>query len=51
MTSAAERQRIAKLVVATTRSTRDQEAFKLFWTKVLRFAESLSIEEPQLPRR
>ena len=49
MTSAAERQQIAKLVVAMIRSTRDQEAFKFFWTKVLRFAESLSIEEPQSP--
>ena len=42
---------LSYIVVATIRSTCDQEAFKLFWTKVLRFAESSSIEERQLPRR
>ena len=50
-TSAAEGQQLAKLVIATLQRTRSPEAYDLFWTKVMNFAESAGIGDAQLPRR
>ena len=49
-TSAAEGQQLAQLVIAALQCTCNQEAHYLFWIKVLIFAESVDIDEPQLPR-
>ncbi len=50
-TSAAEGQQLARLVITTLQRTRSAEAYDLFWSKVLKFAECAGIGEPQLPRR
>ena len=49
--SAAEGQEIARMTVKTLQSIRSSELFDLFWSKVSSTAESLDVEEPQLPRR
>ena len=49
--SAAEGQHVAAMVVKTIESMRSEEAYKLFWDKVLLSIESLDVEQPQLPRR
>lgn len=48
-TSAAEGQVIAKMVIDTIAKLRTE--FDLFWEKVVKIAESVEIEEPQLPRQ
>lgn len=49
--SAAEGQQLAKLVIATLRSIREEDKYDLFWTKLLKFAEDNDVDDPQLPRR
>ena len=50
-TSAAEGQGVAKVVISTIKSLREEGMYDLFWLKVVKFAESLDIQDPQLPRR
>ncbi len=47
--SAAEGQKLADMVVETLLAIRNEDAFDLFWLKVLKSAESFQLE-PQLPR-
>ena len=49
--SAAEGQETARMTVDTLKSIRDEKMFDLFWSKVSSRAESLDVEEPQLPHR
>lgn len=49
--SAAEGQQVANMVLLTLQALRDVDSFDLFWNKVTTSAESLEVEEPQLPRR
>ena len=49
--STAEGQEIARMTVKTLQSIRSSELFELIWSKVSSTAESLDVEEPQLPRR
>ena len=48
--SAAEGQKIAGLVVKTLEAIRSEDSFNLFWSKVLKSAESFDLE-PKLPRQ
>ena len=47
--SAAAGQRIAQMTVQTLQSIRNDETFHLFWEKVSLLANSLEVDEPQLP--
>ena len=49
--SAAEGQGVAKMVIATLCTLRTEESFSLFWKKVEAIAKSLTVGEPQLPRK
>ena len=49
--SAAEGQEIAMMTGKTLKSIRSDENYDLFWSKVSSTAESLDVEEPQLPCR
>ena len=49
--SAAEGQHVAAMVVKTIESMRSEEAYKLFWDKVLLSIEALDVQQPQLPLR
>ena len=49
--SAAEGQRLAAMTVATVKSTRNEEAFRLFWEKTLTESASLDIGQPTVPRK
>lgn len=49
--SAAEGQQIARLVISTIKSLREEETYDLFWAKVLKFAESADVQDPKLPRQ
>ncbi len=46
--SAAEGQEVARMVVNTLKSIRNEESFDLFWVKVNTRAAALDIPEPQL---
>ena len=48
--SAVEGQKLTDMVVETLLAIRNEDAFDLFWLKVLRRAESFD-PEPQLPRQ
>lgn len=49
--SAAQGQEVATLSVKTLQKIRNDEAFSLFWAKVLRLISELDVSEPSLPRR
>ena len=49
--SAAEGQGVAQMVIATICTLRTEESFSLFWKKVEGIAKSVTVAEPQLPRR
>ncbi|XP_065903857.1 zinc finger MYM-type protein 1-like [Dysidea avara] len=49
--SAAAGQKVAQMTVQTLQSIRNDESFHLFWEKVSLFANSLEVDDPQLPRR
>ena len=49
--SAAEGQQIARLVISTLTDLREEEMYDLFWAKVLKFAESMEVYDPKLPRQ
>ena len=49
--SAAEGQHLAKMTVATLKSIRSKENFKLFWQKTVKQASELDIGGPVLPRK
>lgn len=49
--SAAEGQQMARLVIQTIKNLHEEEMYDLLWMKAVKFAESLDIQEPQLPRR
>lgn len=49
--SAAQGQSVAKLTVTTLRKIRNDNSFELFWQKVVNRANSLSVADPQLPRK
>ena len=47
--SAAAGQRIVQMTVQTLQSVQNDETFHLFWEKVSLLANSLEVDEPQLP--
>ena len=49
--SAAEAQDTAAMVVRTLQTLRNEEAFDLFWEKVINSAEAFKVEQPELPRK
>ena len=49
--SAAVGQRLAAMTVATVKSTRNEETFRLFWDKTLTESASLDIGQPTVPRK
>ena len=49
--SAAEGQGVAQMVIATICTLQTEESFSLFWKKVEGIAKSVTVAEPQLPRR
>ena len=49
--SAAEGQGIVQMVIATICTLQTEEWFSLFWKKVEGIAKSVTVAEPQLPRR
>ena len=49
--SAAERQKIAAMTVKTLQSLRNDENFRLFWSKTIARAHELDVGDPVLPRR
>ena len=49
--SAAEGQKVGKMVIDTLQSIRNDESDELFWGKVLKCANSLDADEAQLPRK
>lgn len=49
--SAAEGQHVGQMVIDTLQTVRTDESFELFWKKVCITAESVDVEEPQLPRQ
>lgn len=49
--SAAEGQRLAKIVIDTLGSLRTSDNFEIFWTNLLLVKESHDIDDPQLPRK
>ena len=49
--SAAEGQKVGKMVIDTLQSIRNDESYELFWEKVLKSADSLDVDEAQLPRK
>ena len=49
--SAAEAQDTAAMVVRTLQTLLNEEAFDLFWEKVINSAEAFNVEQPELPRK
>lgn len=49
--SAAEGQKIGQMVIDTLQSIRNDESYELFWEKAFKSADSLDVDEPQLPRK
>ena len=49
--SAAEGQEVGKMVIVTLAILRTEESYSLFWKKVESMASSVTVGEPQLPRR
>ena len=49
--SAAEGQEVARMVIRTLENIRTEQSFELFWAKVVQLADSLNVEEAELPRR
>ena len=49
--SAAEAQQLGRMVIDTLRRVREEEAFILFWDRVVKFAKSVDVDEPHLPRQ
>jgi hypothetical protein len=49
--SACEGQELARLVVKTLESLRNEENFNLLWSKCTLFAQENGVEEPSLPRK
>ena len=49
--SAAEGQKIGQMVIDTLQSIRNDKSYELFWEKALKSADSLDVDEPQLPRK
>ena len=49
--SAAEAQGTAAMVVHTLQTLRNEEAFDLFWEKVINIAEAFDVQQPELFRK
>ena len=48
--SAAEAQKITQMTVRTLQSVRNAENFVLFWTKVIKMASAIGVDDPVLPQ-
>ena len=49
--SAADGQRIATMTVKTLQSIRNEDSFKMFWSKTVAEAHELDVSDPVLPHR
>ena len=49
--SAAKAQKVDEMTVCTLQSVRNAEMFELFWTKVIKMASDVNVNDPVLPRQ